>query len=191
MERQKAETVAGKPAPGKPMTQEARSAAPGRKKTTASVLKTATASSAGNVAAFQQYEAAVQFLQQGKFEKALTAFEKLLPVAPAPLPERCRMYIQTCRRQLESRNLIFATPEEQYDYAISQLNSGYFEEAREQLSGILETHPRADYAFYGLALVDAITGHVQDCLSHLGHAIDLNSRAWSRLRGFRSMAWPR
>jgi TolA-binding protein len=31
---------------------------------------------------FQHYQAAVQLLQQGKYEKALAAFEKLLPEAP-------------------------------------------------------------------------------------------------------------
>jgi len=52
--------------------------------------------------------------------------------------------------------------EEHFDYAISQLNTGYYEEAREQFEGILSGHPNADYAFYGLALLDAITGRTQD-----------------------------
>ena len=43
----------------------------------------------------------MQLLQQGKYEKALAAFEKLLPTAPAEIKERCQMYISTCQRQLE------------------------------------------------------------------------------------------
>ena len=35
------------------------------------------------------------------------------------------------------RSLSFQTPEEHYDYAISQLNTGYYEEAREQFDSIL------------------------------------------------------
>jgi tetratricopeptide (TPR) repeat protein len=120
--------------------------------------------------------AAVQLLQQGKFEKALAAFEKLLPAAPIELLDRCRMYIATCRRQLDKHNLSFLTPEEHYDYAISQLNTGYYEEAREQFEGILSGHPGADYAFYGLALLDAITGRAQECLGNLARAIELNPR---------------
>ena len=119
---------------------------------------------------------AVQLLQQGKFEKALAAFEKLLPAAPIELLDRCKMYISTCQRQLEKHKLNFLTPEEHYDYAISQLNTGYYEEAREQFEGILNAHPEADYAFYGLALLDAITGRSQDCLGNLARAIELNPR---------------
>ena len=68
------------------------------------------------------------------------------------------MYISTCQRQLEQPSLTFLTPEEHYDYAVSQLNTGYYEEAREQFNSILSGHPDADYAFYGLAVLDAITG---------------------------------
>ena len=141
--------------------------------------------------AFQQYMAAVQLLQQGKFEKALAAFEKLAPTAPIELLDRCNVYISTCQRQLEKHKLTFLTPEEHYDYAISQLNTGYFEEAREQFDGILGSHPSADYAFYGLALLDAITGRTQDCLSNLAKAIELNPRNRLQARAdndFQSMA---
>lgn len=156
------------------MMEEARSAAPGRKKTT-----TIAGKSAGTLTsnpAFQHYQSAVQLLQQGKFDKALAAFEKLLPSAPPEISERAKMYISTCQRQLEHAHLAFQTPEERYDYAISQLNQGYFEEAREQLGGVIGDDPRADYAFYGLAVLDSITGHPQDCLDNLSKAIELNPR---------------
>ena len=54
----------------------------------------------GNGPVFQHYQAAVQLVQQGKYEKALAAFEKLLPAAPLEIVERCRMYISTCQRQI-------------------------------------------------------------------------------------------
>ena len=166
---------------GKPMTHEDRSGAPGRKKTTPT----------GTGPAFQHYQAAVHLLQQGKYEKALAAFQKLLPEAPAEIKERCQMYISTCQRQLERPSLAFATPEEHYDYAISQLNTGYYEEAREQFTSILAAHPGADYAFYGLALLDAMTGHAQECLRNLAQAIELNPKSRLQARvdnDFQSMA---
>jgi tetratricopeptide (TPR) repeat protein len=163
-------------ASGKLMTQEARSAAPSRKKTSEAAGKSDGRSRTGNEAAVQHYQAAVQLLQQGKYEKALVALEKLLPEAPAELQDRCRVYIVTCRRQMEKGSLSFLTPEEHYDYAISQLNTGYYEEAREQFNNILTGHPAADYAFYGLAVLEAITGHVQDCLDNLARAIELNPK---------------
>jgi outer membrane protein assembly factor BamD (BamD/ComL family) len=159
---------------GKLMTQEARSLAHDRKKEPSPSGKPGGHSTTGP--AFQHYQSAVQLLQHGKFEKAMAAFEKMLPSAPIELLDRCKMYIITCQRQLENHRLTFLSPEEHYDYAISKLNTGYYEEAREQFDGILSAHPNADYAFYGMALLDAITGRTQDCLGNLARAIELNPR---------------
>lgn len=129
-----------------------------------------------DAAVLQHYQSAVQLLQQAKFDKALIAFEKLLGTAPLPLAERCRMYLTACHRELSKSKLVFATPEEQYDYAVSLLNTDYYEEAREQFTAILHGHPSADYALYGLAVLDAITGQVEECLEHLARSIDQNPR---------------
>lgn len=155
--------------------QEARSAALGRKKNTP-VSTRIDGRPAANSPAFQDYQAAVQLLQQGKYDRALAALEKLLPAAPPELKERCKMYIITCHKQLEKVELAFETPEEHYDYAISQLNTGYFEEAREQFNSILARYPQADYAYYGLAVLEAMTGRTQECLSNLAQSIQLNPR---------------
>jgi len=56
------------------------------------------------------------------------------------------------------------------------LNGGYFEEATEQLKGLLGDHPDADYALYGLAVLYSITGRTQDCLDSLSKAIELNPK---------------
>jgi tetratricopeptide (TPR) repeat protein len=125
---------------------------------------------------FQQYQAAVHLVQQGKYDKALAALEKLLPSAPPQIAERCRMYAITCRRQLEHAALSFASPEERCDYAVAQLNQGLYEEAREHFNAIIAGHAQADYAFYGLAILDSITGRSQDCLANLSRAIELNPR---------------
>ncbi|MGB7547932.1 MAG: hypothetical protein WBM14_09295 [Terracidiphilus sp.] len=158
------------------MTQEARSAAASRKKTPKLAAKSGGRSSTATGPAFHHYQAAVQLVQQGKYEKAMAAFEKLLPTAPPEIIERCRMYIATCQRQMEKHGLAFLTPEERYDYAVSQLNSGFFEEANGELKNILADHPEADYALYGLALLDSITGRAESCLDNLARAIQLNPK---------------
>jgi tetratricopeptide (TPR) repeat protein len=163
-------------APNKSMTQEARSAATSRKKAPPPAAKPGSHSTTATAPVFQHYQAAVQLVQQGKYDKALVALEKLLPVAPIEIVERCRMYITTCQRQLDKHGLAFLTPGERYDYAISQLNTGDFEEATAQLKGLLTDHPEADYAFYGLAVIYSITGKTQDCLDSLSKAIDLNPK---------------
>lgn len=154
--------------------QEARMAAPGRKKSSTTSAK--PGAQPGTGPAFQQYQAAVQLIQQARYDKALAAFEKLLAIAPPELRERCRMYISTCQRQLERPSLAFNTPEERYDYAVSQLNVGLYEEAREQFNSVVSDHPRADYAYYGLAVLECITNHPQECLGNLTRAIELNPR---------------
>jgi tetratricopeptide (TPR) repeat protein len=71
------------------------------------------------------------------------------------------------------------------------LNTGYYEEAHEQFGNILADHPEADYALYGLALLDSITGRSQDCLRNLARAIELNPRNRLQARAdndFQSMA---
>jgi len=162
------------------MTPEVRIPLSSRKKATPSATP---ASSHGNhgvshhdAAVLQHYQAALQLLQQAKFEKALVAFEKLLGTAPPPLAERCRMYLVACHRELAKSKREFASPEEQYDYAVSLLNTDFYEEAREQFNDILNGHPAADYALYGLAVLNAITGQVEECLEHLARAIDANPR---------------
>jgi outer membrane protein assembly factor BamD (BamD/ComL family) len=158
------------------MMQEARTAATGRKKNSPTAPRADSHAASASGPAFQHYQSALQLLQQGKYDKALAALEKLLPEAPMELKERVTMYICTCQRQLDKPKLTFLTPEEHYDYAVSQLNTGYYDEAREQFNHILTGHPGADYAFYGMAVLDAITGRTQDCLSNLSRAIELNPK---------------
>lgn len=158
------------------MTQEARSTAPSRKKAPSTAVKPGSHSTTATAPVFHHYQAAVQLVQQGKYEKALVAFERVLPEAPIEIVERCKMYITTCQKQLDKHGLAFLTPEERYDYAVSLLNSGDFEEATAQLKGILTEFPTADFAYYGLAVLFSITGKTQDCLDSLTKAIELNPK---------------
>ena len=149
------------------------------KMTAAARKKLASASAKADAqlaAAFQHYQVAVQFLQQGKFDRALAAFEKLQADAPLEIRERCRVYIVACQRQLAKTNLSFATPEEHFDFAVARLNNGYYDEARDHFNNILAQAPDADFVFYGLALLNAVTGQSQECLSNLGRAIELNPK---------------
>lgn len=120
------------------------------------------------------YQNAVQLMQQGKYEKARAAFEKLSHDAPAEILERVRVYITVCDRNCASAALDFDTPEEQYDYAVSLLNAGSWEEARDQFEAILASSPKADFAHYGMAILSSMTGQAEEALDHLGRAIELN-----------------
>jgi tetratricopeptide (TPR) repeat protein len=122
------------------------------------------------------YEGAILLMQQGKFDKAHAAFDKMLLQSPGEMAERIRMYINACVGQIAKGKTSFISHEEQYDYAISLLNNGHYEDARQQFKQILAANATADYAFYGLAVLSSMTGDSHDCLQHLTEAIRHNPR---------------
>lgn len=128
------------------------------------------------VKAMNDYQAGLQWMQQGKFEKARVVFQKLVDSGPRELLERARVYLVACERNARESKLTFGNTGEQYDYAVSLLNTGYYEEARDQFQDILKKDASADYAHYGLAVLQSMTGQAEDCLDHLARAIELNSQ---------------
>lgn len=122
----------------------------------------------------QDYQRALELMQDEKYDKARTLFDKLLADAPPELVERVRVYQTVCERRTAQPALAFATTEEQYDYAVSLLNSGNFEDARDQFESLLSANPEIDFAHYGMALLNSMTGQNEEALEHLTRAIALN-----------------
>jgi len=122
------------------------------------------------------YEAALRLMQEGKYEKAHDAFNKMLAQSPGDLAERIRMYINACLQQVSKGKTQFHSDEERYDYAISLLNEGNYEDSRTELKKIIAENDHADYAFYGLAVLSSMTGDAHRCLEHLTEAIRLNAQ---------------
>jgi tetratricopeptide (TPR) repeat protein len=123
-----------------------------------------------------QYEAAIRLMQEGKFDKAQAAFDKMLAAGAGDLSDRARMYSTACLQQGVKKKKIFANHEEHYDYAVSLLNDGHYEDAREEFTLILKENDKADYALYGLAVLSSMTGDSHRCLEHLTEAIRQNPR---------------
>jgi tetratricopeptide (TPR) repeat protein len=124
-------------------------------------------------AVLADYQAAVTLMQQGKFAEAHPAMEKLLKDAPPELTDRIRMYLAACVAQSAKGEHTFKNTEEQYDFAISLINDGQYDEARQHLNEIVDGAPEADYGFYGLAVLASMTGDAETCLDKLGEAIRL------------------
>lgn len=120
------------------------------------------------------YEVAMKLLQEGKVEKAKIAFEAMLKNNTSDLTERVRVHLSACNRQINQKQVSFSNLEERYDYAISLVNTGYYDDAREHLEDILKAKPSADFAFYGLSVLESLTGRSEACLQHLTEAIRLN-----------------
>jgi tetratricopeptide (TPR) repeat protein len=137
------------------------------------------------------YESALKLMQSGKFDKAHAAFTQMLESAPQDLADRVRMYISACVAQIDKGTTRFESQEERYDYAISLLNRGNYDDARQHFQQILAENSGADYAFYGLALLASMTGDTQECIHHLTEAIRLNRQNRLQARSdsdFESMA---
>ncbi len=141
--------------------------------------------------AVQNYEVALKAMQERKFERAKGLLEKVISNGPRELADRARMYLSSCHQQLSEGAANFKTHEEHFDYAVSLLNSGQFDQARTHLEKILKQNSKADFAFYGMAVVDCLTGQVESSLKNLNEAIRLNPQSRFQARNdsdFQNMA---
>ena len=126
--------------------------------------------------AIEQYEAALRLLQEQKFEKAKTLFEKVMAGPSPELAERARVHLSTCKQRLERHVVPIRTPEDHYNVAVALINSGRLEEAEQHLQRALKLTPRADHAYYALAAVQSLRGDIEGALENLKTAIDLEPR---------------
>lgn len=164
-------------------------ASPAKIKKTAA-LATATPRNGGSVAApkkalspaedprYQQavkdYEQALKAMQTQKFDRAKPLLEKVVSGPIKELADRAAMHLNICNQQLSKSTTNFKTPEEHYDYAISLMNMGDFVGAREHLERLSSQHPKLDFIWYGLAVLECLTGRFPEALQHLAEAIRLN-----------------
>lgn len=128
----------------------------------------------GFAQAVQNYEAAIKAMQEHKFDKAKTLLEKIIAGGTRELLDRARVHLNLCNQQLAGAATTFKTQEEHFDYAVSLMNSGQFDQARGHLEKILKQNAKADFAYYGMAVVDCLTGQVEASLKNLSEAIRLN-----------------
>ena len=123
--------------------------------------------------AVQNYEAGLRSMQEHKFDKAKSHFQKVLASPSKELADRAAVHLNSCNQHSERTTTQFKDPEEHFDYAISLMNVGDYVSTREHLEKLLKQVPKADYVLYGLAALDCLTGHVEDSLRHLDEAIRL------------------
>lgn len=123
----------------------------------------------------QNYQAGLKALQERKFERAKGLLQKVVEGPSRELADRAAVHLSTCNQQLAHTAKNFKTPEEHYDYAVSLTNTGQYDEARGHLEKILKQSSKTDYAWYGMAVLDCLTGKVEGALKNLEQAIRLNA----------------
>jgi tetratricopeptide (TPR) repeat protein len=125
--------------------------------------------------AVQNYEAGVKAMQEHKYERAKALLEKVCESGMRELADRASTHLNTCMQQLgKGSSSAFKTPEEHYDFAVSLINDGNFDDARAHLDKILRQNPKADYAHYGMAALECLIGRFEPALKSLNDAIRLN-----------------
>ena len=124
--------------------------------------------------AVENYQAGLKAMQEHKFDKAKALFQKVMTGGPRELADRAAVHLNTCNQRSARTATTFKTPEEHYDYSVSLMNIGDYVGAREHLEKILKQNARADYAVYGLSVLNCLTGHYEDSLKGLADAIRLN-----------------
>ncbi len=124
--------------------------------------------------AVENYETGLRLLQEKKYEKAKTAFTKVVAGPSKELADRVAVYLNACNQALARSQTSFKSAEERYDYAVALMNQGDYEAARDHLEKMAKQWPKADYVWYGLAALNALQSRSAEALRHLEEAIKLN-----------------
>ncbi len=124
--------------------------------------------------AVQNYEAGLKALQAHKYDRAKAFFEKVVGGPSPELADRASVHLHSCDQQLSRGATSFKTPEEQYDYAVSLMNMGDYVGARENFEAVSKKFPKLDFIWYGMAVLNCLTGHFPEALTSLNEAIRLN-----------------
>jgi tetratricopeptide (TPR) repeat protein len=124
--------------------------------------------------AVQNYEAGLKALQAHKYDRAKGFFEKVAAGLSPELSDRAAVHLASCNQQLSRGPSSFKTPEEQFDYAVSLMNMGDYLAAREQFEVLTKKAPKLDFIWYGMAVLNCLTGHFPEALTGLNEAIRLN-----------------
>jgi tetratricopeptide (TPR) repeat protein len=139
----------------------------------------------------QAYEQALKLLQLKKYDKVRPLLEKVVASGISELADRAKIHLKICKQQVEQISNSFVTPEEHYDFAISLMNDGDFVGAREHLEKLSVKNPKLDFVWYGLAVLECLTGRTSESLQHLAESIRLNPGTRFQARNdsdFRNMA---
>ena len=107
-------------------------------------------------------------LQAHKYDRAKAFFEKVLAGPSPELCDRASVHLASCNQQL-SRNSAssFKSPEEQFDYAVSLMNMGDYVAARENFEALSKKSAKLDFIWYGMAVLNCLTGHFPEAISSL------------------------
>jgi tetratricopeptide (TPR) repeat protein len=124
----------------------------------------------------QRYEEAYRLFRSQNYPQAKVAFERAIDGPQRELTHNSRLHVSMCERRMQSAQVEFTTAEENYNYAISRLNTRDLPIARRHFEAGLAMAPNGDHILYGLALCCGLGGDYQGCYENLKRAIDLQPK---------------
>lgn len=125
--------------------------------------------------ALKFYEEAVRQFNRQSYRRARELFEKVVAGPSRELAERARVHLAICVQRLQRPAPVnLRTAEDHYHYAVSQINMAHYEGARVHLEKARKLAPKADYVYYALASVAALSGEHEEALDYLAQSIKLS-----------------
>jgi tetratricopeptide (TPR) repeat protein len=127
------------------------------------------------LASIRQYESAVRLLYAQNFERAKSAFEKLIQTfgEDKEILERAKSHLRLCEQKIARKPPAPRSVEDLYNVAVALMNEGKYPESIEHLNKALKNRPDCDYVLYALAATYCLTGNVDNALRNLRAAITL------------------
>jgi tetratricopeptide (TPR) repeat protein len=116
----------------------------------------------------------MKYFNKQSFRRAKNIFEKVVGGFSRELAERARVHIAICEQRLQRPAPVrLRGADDHYHYAVARINTGDFGEARAHLQKALKLAPKADYVYYALASMAALSGETEEALDRLEQAVKL------------------
>lgn len=127
-------------------------------------------------AALEQYEAAMRWYTQQKFDRARPLLEKLLASPYPAIADRAAQHLQVCRQKMNAAGPSPKSAEEYYTLGVLEMNQARYESAEEHLQKAAKLGGVGAPVAYALAALDALQNRPEQALERLRAAIELNPR---------------
>ena len=129
---------------------------------------------------YSSYEEALRLLHDGKYEKAKTLLQKLVPSASDHLEllARINALLKVCQKRLTEQEVPNLKPDQLIDRGVMLHNAGQYQEALrhfEQAAKASKSGGVQDYALYAMAATEAVLGNTDKAIQHLKKAIELKN----------------
>lgn len=124
--------------------------------------------------ALKKYARALKYFNQQSYRSAKKILEALVQEPNRELAERARVHLNICQRRLQRPEPPkLKSGDDYYYYGVSMTNLRRFEEARAAFEKARRLLPKADYVYYALASLAALTAESDQAIENLERAIRL------------------